>query len=249
MVMLSVLEVVVDFIYTLNRKYYILFIILFSCFSLFAQDSVLVIRKENIKENNFPKLLVDSVIICEIKSNYKNNDMAMVSVEPFNIMARVESSSRTIASLYPLCLFNRYDNWVRISLNHVVEEDYKVLGDNFVPSLETDGPLKEVSRFVVDMTKIISYSSIDTIVELRDLSTLEKTKCHAKLETYLFSKEYAEFLKSINFSHYVYLCVSGVDYFIVTYRWDYVMPNFKALRNNHTILDGKNQLILMKVYD
>lgn len=173
----------------------------------------------------------------------------MVSIEPFNIMARIQPSVRTFPSLYPLCLFNNHDNWIRISLNHVVEDDYKVIIGNFIPSTETDAPLKEVSHFGVDTTKIISYSSIDTIVELLDLTTLERVRCNVKLESYEFSKEYADFLKSINFSHYLNIDMYDVDYYIVTYRWDYVMPKFKVLRKNHTILDENNQMFLMRIYD
>lgn len=249
MVILLALTVVADFIYTINKKYYFLFMMIFFQCSVFSQDSVLIIRKENIKEYKFPELLVDSFILKTMKTNYKNNEIEYVSIEPYNILAKVQSSLRTYPSMYPLCLFNDRDNWIRVSLNHVRDSDLNVFSDNFEPTLETKGPLKENGSFIIDTTEILSYSFNDTIIELWTLYNTEKIKCRAKLETYEFSREYAEFLNSVNFSHYLKLCVSDIEYYIVTYRWNYIKPRFKVLRNNHSILDASNQLILMKIYE
>lgn len=243
-VLLALEEEVVS-IFLISRR--IIFIIAFTLVPMYvwSQDSILIVRSQNILVDNFPKLLLDSSASETIRHHYNKKKINYVSIEPYNICGMLLPSTRSVMSIYPLCFFERDNNWVRVDINHTRHEDVKELKENSTSILETQGDLLSPNVFILDTSEVVSLSSKDTLLMLYDLQTLNEKSTEVSIITYSFSNKYVDILKSINFTNYPKIRIHDEDFYVVTFRRFYNYPQKKVFRYNHTILGSDNRMTLM----
>ena len=238
--MVKLLELVVDRFFIcikIGRTLCLLFFCIIYGLA-FSQESVLVVKEEDIVKQNNTEFLLKRKLRKELR---RNVHIKFICIESQNILAKYTQIPVKVTTLYPRCIM-RENNWMKVEIGRMNKEETDFFIGNREKTLHTSDVIVP-AVFEIDTNQMVSKKCVDTIQILNDFVTLKEKKYKVKTVSYTFSDKYKDYLRTVNFSHYAYVIIGKEIYNIVSYRRYCNLPQNKVLRNNYSIIDPEHGMV------
>ena len=230
-----------------------MFVFSFCAYSQTPQDSIFIIRKNNIVGTG-RGLEIDSVTYDSLLSYIRMKKVSYVCIEPDNRVAKLLPDCSSHGHIYPVCSYpyRRDSPILTFRLHWMNDVELSDMGENqSLPSKETVGPYLQPATINIQEDDIASYFTKDSIVRLRAMSESDHKFTYSEYNvTYTYFKIKEEAKKKyedVNFCNYLNVVIMGDTFSIVTYLKHKIWPQQKAIRHGTQII-GKNDCIeTMKV--
>lgn len=229
-----------------------MFVFSFCAYSQTPQDSIFIIRKNNIVGTG-RGLEIDSVTYDSLLSYIRMKKVSYVCIEPYNRVAKLLPDCSSHGHIYPVCSYRRDSPILTFRLHWMNDVELSDMGENqSLPSKETVGPYLQPATINIQEDDIASYFTKDSIVSLREMSMSDYGKYiySAYNVTYTYFKIKEEVKKKyedVNFCNYLNVVIKGDTFSIVTYLKHKSVPPQKAIRHGTQIIGKDDCIETMKV--
>ncbi len=224
----------------------------FCAYSQIPQDSIFIIRKNNIIGTGWG-LKIDSVTHDSLLSYIRMKKVSYVCIEPYNEIAILLPDCSSHGHIYPVCSYRRDSPILTFRYHWMSDDEWSDRDENrYSTSKETVGSYLHTATINIQEDDIESYFTKDSIVSLREWSMSDYGKYtyseYNVTYTYFKIKEEAKKkYEDVNFCNYLKVAIMGDTFYIVTYLKHKTVPQQKAIRHGTQII-GKNDFIeTMKV--
>ncbi len=229
-----------------------MFVFSFCAYSQTPQDSIFIIRKNNIIGTG-RGLEIDSVTYDSLLSYIRMKKVSYVCIEPDNRVAKLLPDCSSHGHIYPVCSYRRDSPILTFRLHWMNDVELSDMGENqSLPSKETVGPYLQPATINIQEDDIASYFTKDSIVSLREISMSDYGKYtyseYNVTYTYFKIKEEAKKkYEDMNFCNYLNVVIKGDTFSIVTYLKHKSVPPQKAIRHGTQIIGKDDCIETMKV--
>ena len=219
-----------------------MFVFSFCAYSQIPQDSIFVIRKNNIIGTG----QIDSVTHDSLLSYIKMGKVSYVCIEPYNLIAKLLPACSSHGHIYPVCSYRRDRPILNFRYHWMSDDEWSDRDENaYSTSKETVGPYLHTATINIQEDDIASYITKDSIVLLREITT--ESEYNVTYTYFKIKEEAKKKYEDENFCNYLYVVIKGDTFSIVTYLKHKSVPPQKAIRHGTQIIGKDDCIETMKV--
>lgn len=246
------LGMILAIIYVMKSKFIKTFIIMFvfsiyaySQNSTFMQDSIFVIRKNNIIGTG-RCLEIDSETHDSLLSYVKEKKVSYVCLEPYNEIAILRSHYYSMGHYYTICTYYDDKSILCFRSHWMSDVEWRDVQENETSvSKETVGTYLQPATINIQEDDIASYITKDSIVSLREIKS--ESEYNVSYTYFKIKEEAKKKYEDINFCNYLNVVIMGDTFSIVTYLKHKNFPQQKAIRHGTQIIGKDDWIETMKV--